>query len=247
MYNRIYEALPRKRRTWRFVGGVKVGMEALDIFLRLMLSVLIGGVIGWERGAGRRPAGFRTHILVSLGAAVAMLTGEMVTQNAGSGDATRIAAQVVSGIGFLGAGTIMKVGVNIKGLTTAASLWATACLGLAAGAGLYLMAALGLVIVLLTLTILERMEKRFLYGKMTAATVTILTDNPSAVIEHVNSVLLLLKIDMHKLRSSAVEGGRYEVKFEMRARVPSLECDFTYAGSRICSLPNVLSMKVDEY
>lgn len=222
-------------------------MNAPDILLRLMLSVAIGGVIGWERGAGRRPAGFRTHILVSLGAAVAMLTGEMVALRSGSGDATRIAAQVVSGIGFLGAGTILKVGVNIKGLTTAASLWATACLGLAAGAGLFLMAALGLVIVIVTLTILERMEKRFLYGKMTAASVTLLTDNPSAVIEHVNSVLLLLNIDMHKLRSSAVEGGRHEVKFEMHQRLPSLECDFTYASSRIVSLPNVLSMKVDGY
>jgi putative Mg2+ transporter-C (MgtC) family protein len=222
-------------------------MDALNILLKLLLSVLIGGVIGWERGAGRRPAGFRTHILVSLGAAVAMLTGEMVTRQYGSGDATRIAAQVVSGIGFLGAGTILKVGVNIKGLTTAASLWATACLGLAAGAGLFLMAGIGLVIVLVTLTMLERMEKRFFYGKMTAAAVVLTTDNPSAVIEHVNSVLLLLNIDIHKLRSSAMEGGRYEVKFEMRSRVPSHECDFTYAGSRICSLPNVLSMKVDEF
>jgi len=222
-------------------------MEALQILLRLMLSVAIGGVIGWERGVGRRPAGFRTHILVSLGAAVAMLTGEMVASRYGTGDATRIASQVVSGIGFLGAGTILKVGVNIKGLTTAASLWATACLGLAAGAGLFLMAALGLVIVMLTLTILERMEKHFIYGKMTAAAVTLLTDDPAQVIERINSALLLLSIDMHKLRSSAVEGGRYEVKFEMHARVPSHECDFTYASSKIMSLPGVLSMKVDEF
>jgi len=222
-------------------------MDALYILPRLLLSVLIGGVIGWERGTGRRPAGFRTHILVSFGAAVAMLTGEMVTKRVGSGDATRIAAQVVSGIGFLGAGTILKVGVNIKGLTTAASLWATACLGLAAGAGLYMMAGMGLVIVLLTLTILERMEKRFFYGKMTAAAVTLITENPSILVERINSMLLLLNIDMHKIRSTAVEGGRYEVKFEMRARVASLECDFTYASSRILSLPNVLSMKVDEF
>lgn len=222
-------------------------MDALYILPRLLLSVLIGGVIGWERGTGRRPAGFRTHILVSFGAAVAMLTGEMVTRRVGSGDATRIAAQVVSGIGFLGAGTILKVGVNIKGLTTAASLWATACLGLAAGAGLYMMAGMGLVIVLLTLTILERMEKRFFYGKMTAAAVTLITEDPSTLVERINSMLLLLNIDMHKIRSTAVEGGRYEVKFEMRARVASLECDFTYACSRILSLPNVLSMKVDEF
>ena len=222
-------------------------MTLLDTLLRLLLSVAVGGTIGWERGAARRPAGFRTHILVSLGAAVAMITGEMMTERLGSGDALRIAAQVISGIGFLGAGTIIRVGVNIKGLTTAASLWATACLGLAAGGGLYAMSLIGLAIVLLTLTIFERMEKHFFYGKMTSAVVTLLTDDPGSVIERLNSVLLLLNIDMHKLGVTTIDTGRYEIKFEMHSRVPSIECDFTFACSRICSLPNVLSMKVDEY
>ena len=222
-------------------------MSFWDTLLRLLLSILVGGTIGWERGVGRRPAGFRTHILVSLGAAVAMLTGEMITARTGAGDATRVAAQVISGIGFLGAGTILRVGVNIKGLTTAASLWATACLGIAAGGGLYMMALIGLALVLLTLTIFERMEKHFIYGKMTSAVVTIMTDDPGSLIERINSMLLLLNVDMHKLNVNMMDNEKYEIKFEMHSRVPSIECDFTYASSRICSLPHVLSMKVDEY
>ncbi len=222
-------------------------VNVLDVLMRLLLSVVIGGTIGWERGAARRPAGFRTHILVSLGAAVAMLTGEMVSIHSGNGDPTRIASQVISGIGFLGAGTILKVGVNIKGLTTAASLWATACLGIAAGAGLYLLAGLGLVIVLLTLTILERMEKRFIYGKQSAAIVTLRTDDPSALIQQLDSVLPPLNMDMHRLNVTIADGAQYEVKFEMNPRDVSRECHLNAASAKICSLPNVLSTSVEEY
>jgi putative Mg2+ transporter-C (MgtC) family protein len=131
-----------------------------------VLAVLIVGTIGWERGTAGAGRFVRTFGLAGRGGGHAEANGD---RSSVTGDATRIAAQVVSGIGFLGAGTILKVGVNIKGLTTAASLWATACLGLAAGAGLFMMAFMGLAIVLLTLTILERLEKHFFYGKMTAA------------------------------------------------------------------------------
>ena len=109
-----------------------------SIVIRLVLSVICGGVIGLERGRAGRPAGFRTHILVCLGSTLAVLTNQYVYQEYGVSDPTRLGAQVISGIGFLGAGTIIVTGRHqVKGLTTAAGLWATACMGLAIGIGFY--------------------------------------------------------------------------------------------------------------
>ena len=109
-----------------------------SIILRLLMAILCGGVIGMERGRKGRPAGFRTHILVCLGSALAILTNQYIVQFYGTGDPARLGAQVISGIGFLGAGTIIVTGRHqVKGLTTAAGLWASACMGLAIGIGFY--------------------------------------------------------------------------------------------------------------
>ncbi|MDF2541029.1 MAG: MgtC/SapB transporter [Herbinix sp.] len=110
----------------------------LTVVIRLLLAVILGGIIGLERGRAGRPAGFRTHILVCLGSTLAIMTNQYVYQEFGVSDPTRLAAQVISGIGFLGAGTIIVTGRHqVKGLTTAAGLWATACMGLAIGIGFY--------------------------------------------------------------------------------------------------------------
>ena len=131
----------------------------LSIVIRIMVSVLLGGIIGAERGMKNRPAGMRTYMLVSLGSCVVMLTNQYIFQAFKTGDPTRMAAQVVSGIGFLGAGTIIVTGRNqIKGLTTAAGLWATASVGLAIGIGLYEVAALSGILVFLILTILHKFD-----------------------------------------------------------------------------------------
>ena len=132
-----------------------------SILARLLLATLIGGLIGAERGRHGRAAGLRTHILVCLGSAMAVLAGLYSVQYLGlSGDPLRIAAQVVSGIGFLGAGTILtRSHAHITGLTTAAGLWATACLGLAAGVGFYLGALIGAFVVILTITVFTRLER----------------------------------------------------------------------------------------
>ena len=103
-----------------------------DILLRLLTAMFISLVVGLERERTHRPAGLRTHMLVSLGACIAMITGVMIWHQyayvmGGSFDVNRLGAQVVSGVGFLGAGTIIREGNSIKGLTTAASLWACAC------------------------------------------------------------------------------------------------------------------------
>lgn len=108
------------------------------IALKLVLSMLFGGLIGLERGRKRRPAGFRTYMLVCLGAAMTIIMGQYVISLGEKADVARIGAQAINGIGFLGAGTILVTGKQqVKGLTTAAGLWACACMGLAIGAGFY--------------------------------------------------------------------------------------------------------------
>ncbi len=130
-----------------------------EICLRLLCAMLIGLVIGTEREYTNRPAGMRTHILVALGACAVMITGQSIFQQYSAYGATpdpgRLSAQVITGVGFLGAGTILREGTNVKGLTTAASLWAVACLGIAAGGGYYAISLAGMVFIFLTLTILE--------------------------------------------------------------------------------------------
>ena len=114
-------------------------LNVASIVFRLLLATLCSGVIGYERGKKRRPAGFRTHILVCIGATLVMITSQYMSSILGlSADPARLGAQVISGIGFLGAGTIIVVGRNqVKGLTTAAGLWTCACIGLAIGIGFY--------------------------------------------------------------------------------------------------------------
>lgn len=129
------------------------------IFLRIFLAIVLGGVIGSERGRMNRPAGMRTYMLVSIGSCVVMLINQYAYQVYGTGDPVRLGAQVVSGIGFLGAGTIIVTSHNqIKGLTTAAGLWASACIGLAVGIGLYEVAIIAAVSVFLVLTLMHRWD-----------------------------------------------------------------------------------------
>lgn len=114
-------------------------LNTVSIIVRLTLATICAGILGAERGRKKRPAGFRTHILVCIGATMIMITSQYMNDVLHlEGDASRMGAQVISGIGFLGAGTIIVVGRNqVKGLTTAAGLWACACMGLAIGIGFY--------------------------------------------------------------------------------------------------------------
>lgn len=137
-------------------------INLLSVSLRLILALLFGGIIGLERGSNRHPAGFRTHILVCVGAALAMMTNQFILQQFDTGDPARLGAQVITGVGFLGVGTILVTGRHkIKGLTTAAGLWASACLGLAIGIGFYSGAIVAALIIFISLTMLPRMENYF--------------------------------------------------------------------------------------
>ena len=123
------------------------------IVVRILISLAFGAILGLDRGLKSRPAGLRTYILVCVGSCIVMMTNQYVYQVFDTGDPVRMAAQVVSGIGFLGAGTIIVTRRNqIRGLTTAAGLWASACVGLAIGIGLYEIALVGGLAVIIVLT-----------------------------------------------------------------------------------------------
>ncbi len=135
--------------------------DLLTIFIRLSLAMICGGILGMERGKKNRPAGFRTYMLVCVGATLVMLTNQYLCELYGTGDPARLGAQVISGIGFLGAGTIIVTGRNrVKGLTTAAGLWADACLGLAIGVGFYSAAIIGCTLILLVMSVLHRLDDK---------------------------------------------------------------------------------------
>lgn len=134
-------------------------LTLLSVLIRSLLATVLGGLLGLERGMKNRPAGMRTYMLVSLGAAMVMMTNQYISQVFQTGDPARMAAQVVSGIGFLGAGTIIVTSRSqIKGLTTAAGLWAAAAMGLAVGIGFYEAALIGSVLIYFILSILHEFD-----------------------------------------------------------------------------------------
>lgn len=132
--------------------------EALGILLKLGLAVVLGGAIGWERERHGRPAGIRTHMLIILGVTLIC----EVSKGFGDPSPARVAAGVITGIGFLGAGTILRIGPDVKGLTTAASIWAVSAIGMAVSVGgaFFYVAIASTVLSLITLSMLDRIEKR---------------------------------------------------------------------------------------
>ncbi|WP_459482452.1 MgtC/SapB family protein [Clostridium saccharoperbutylacetonicum] len=134
-------------------------VNTVSIILRLTLATICGGILGAERGRKKRPAGFRTHILVCIGAAMVMITSQYMTDILKiSTDASRMGAQVISGIGFLGVGTIVVGHREVKGLTTAAGLWSCACMGLAIGIGFYEGALISCVFLFCVFTVLHKLD-----------------------------------------------------------------------------------------
>ena len=128
---------------------------------KIALALLCAGVIGIERGRKKRPAGFRTYMVVCVGATLVMMTNEYLCELYGTGDVARLGAQVINGIGFLGAGTIITTGHNrVKGLTTAAGLWTAACIGLAIGSGYYEGAILGTLAIVIIMVVLHSLDRR---------------------------------------------------------------------------------------
>ncbi|NLB33743.1 MAG: MgtC/SapB family protein [Tissierellia bacterium] len=134
-------------------------LNIVSITLRVILSMIFGGIIGLERSRKNRPAGFRTYMIVCLSSALVMMTNQFIYNNFGGSDPARLGAQVISGIGFLGAGTIIVTSRSqVRGLTSAAGLWASACLGLAIGIGFYSGAIIVALIVFIIITFFKKID-----------------------------------------------------------------------------------------
>ncbi|WP_073993834.1 MgtC/SapB family protein [Parasporobacterium paucivorans] len=138
-----------------------INSQEFIITIKLMLALVCGGILGLEREQKKRPAGFRTYMLVCMGATLVMITNQFMVTVYPNIDPSRMGAQVISGIGFLGVGTIIVTGINgVKGLTTAAGLWATACVGLAIGAENYYAAILVTILVYIVMEFLQSFDER---------------------------------------------------------------------------------------
>ena len=190
----------------------------VSLALRLGLALLFGGIIGLERGRKHRPAGFRTYMLVCMGATMTMLLGQyMVTLNETS-DVARFGAQVINGIGFLGAGTILVTRKQqVKGLTTAAGLWASACMGLVLGAGFYECACLSFLLIFLAILLLPKIEA-FLVEKSRNMNIYISFPSMDQVYEIIACLksldLRIYEIDLD--RGDGTQGGSPNGVFSVR-------------------------------
>ncbi|HKJ79685.1 MAG TPA: MgtC/SapB family protein [Prolixibacteraceae bacterium] len=159
--------------------------------VRILVAFILGMLIGIERETQDQPAGMRTHILICIGATVVMLISIFIPQtftNFQNGDPGRIAAQVVSGIGFLGAGAILKFGTDIKGLTTAASIWTIAAVGLAVGAGMFVVAFIAVGVILFALTIMDIFEKK-LFKERTLRKIELVVNRRNSDLNQVKQLL----------------------------------------------------------
>ena len=190
----------------------------VSIVARILTALVIGGILGIERGRKNRPAGLRTYMLVCVGSCLIMLTNQYVVQSGGTGDPMRLGAQVVSGIGFLGAGTIVVTKHNqIKGLTTAAGLWASAGIGLALGIGFYEGALVAGTAIYLILTALQRWDdKMHQNAKMMELYIEYAEDiNISTIIRQVRS--LNVEIESFQTESDgAIEDGAHAMILTLR-------------------------------
>lgn len=188
-----------------------------DIGLRLACAMLVGLVIGTEREYTHRPAGMRTHILVALGACAVSITGELLFNQYNAvgafPDPARLSAQVITGVGFLGAGTIMREGFSVKGLTTAASVWAVACLGIAAGFGYYGLAIFGMVFIFVTLTVFEWLQDKLMKNHGDKLEFQLETTDISASLSRINE---MAQVEQGRISGFSVENadGGHKITFQ---------------------------------
>lgn len=178
-------------------------IDELQITLRLLAALVLGGLVGLEREQSNHAAGLRTHILVCLGSSLIMMLSiygftAFVDEPNVRIDPARLATAVITGIGFLGAGTILFTGKSITGLTTAASLWVVAAIGLAIGAGFYFAAIASTLLVLLNLWVFNKMEKRFFGGKKMHI-IKITADDREGLLGSMSGVLKEHEADLRRI------------------------------------------------
>ncbi len=228
-------------------------LNPLSLMLRILLAMLIGGMIGFDRERKGRPAGFRTYMLVSMGAAMTMILGQYLDvmlsgpwssalQTVGHRtDVVRLGAQVISGIGFLGTGTILITSrQEIKGVTTASCLWASACMGLAIGAGFYSCVVIGFVLIVISIQVLPKIE-RWLIARARNMNISVEMDS----VEHLGAVINRLKAaglvlyDV-EIEKSAAGNGRLNGTFTLRLNQRQQHAELL---ARLSSLEGVLEVE----
>jgi putative Mg2+ transporter-C (MgtC) family protein len=221
-------------------------LTEFDMILRLCLGFVAGAIIGFERSSRRQVAGLRTHILIATGATMLMLLSIYLPQQLspnGAGDPGRIAAQVVSGIGFLGAGAIIRLGNNVRGLTTAASIWFVAAVGLVIGGGMFLVAAIAIVLGLITLMLLHILEKKvFPSGHFKLLEITYKDNNAST-----REAMDIIKNSSIQIQTVDVNHGSKDKGTKLRLLIRILDTtDIASIARSIKSLGNVGKVQVTE-
>ena len=196
-----------------------MAIKEFEIFFKLVLIVFLAGFVGYERESWKKPAGFRTYVLVGISAVLVMICGELLYKDLGA-DPTRIPAQLLSGIGFLGAGTILRDGFNVKGLTTAAGLLAVTCIGLIVGAGFYIPAIIATFVVYCVLSyshILSTNLEHFYFIDL-----KISSNTPKEILEDIRKIFNKEKLEIMKMKIIDDDGDEFikaEVKYKEKIDV----------------------------
>jgi len=223
----------------------------IAMIVRLLVSAVFGGIVGLERGSGDRPAGFRTHILVCAGSTLLMLVSlygfdgfdAQPFEYPRNRDSARIAAQVVSGIGFLGAGTILHEGITVRGLTTAASLWIVSAIGLAVGAGMFTLGGVATLITLITLVTFHTWEKRFqLSGRADRKFIRVVADADGNIVSELVSYLDAHQIKLKNLNiRNSPETNRVTLDIYLKMDASNTDKAVLIEGLR--QLPGVITLE----
>src|SRR5258706_11339769 len=219
----------------------------LELSVQIVVAAALGAIIGAEREIHGHPAGIRTHMLVSLGSAIFTIMsihgfGQDVDPT--RSDPTRIAAQIVSGIGFLGAGAILKDGIVIRGLTTAASLWATAAVGMAAGAGEYIISIVGTAVILVSLWPINALAER-LHGSAVPAVQLRLALDRLEVLGEVTGVLVKNRLEIGQISTQRPSKNSYRADISIRGRTASVISAAIAAVDDIAGVDIISSSQAD--
>ncbi len=217
-----------------------------DILIRLGLAALLGMIVGYERERQNQPAGLRTHAILAIGSCLAMTISINIAMQfvpaVPNGDPGRLAAQVVSGIGFLGAGAILRYGTNVKGLTTATSLWTIAIVGLAVGAGHFFSAVGTTVALIIVLVVLNFLEKRLIRVYQTINVVVTAHENP-VLVEALTDIFARLK---KKVLSIGVEADPVKQNLTVMMVVKTIEDDpMNDIREALDAIPGVIHYKLN--
>lgn len=200
------------------VDQMSIELSLGTVVFRLICAMAVGIMIGTEREKAHRPAGMRTHMLVALGSCIVMVTSQLLFNQyhalGSNADPARLSAQVIAGVGFLGAGTIIRDGSSVKGLTTAASIWTVACLGIAVGAGYELVGLVGAFFTLLILIFFEWIQKSVLHCKFGSYTYSLSTDDAIRSLDSIYTYAEKYNANIKTIKTYEKETGVQGITFQ---------------------------------